>query len=769
MAELVYTPDADVRVHEEGAIKLICKPFQSHENGMPEWVKNSADAYARANTAEAGRVIVIIFDHGRRNASSSISCLDFVGMTSSVIEENFRVWADPEAATRGGAIATGVQGGHGNGGKCYMTQMFDRYAMVKTVKRKKGNCYGVVAGSIKFGYIPNRDGGRDYVVKDMRAELEKALLGAHCPLKSLPSSAVAALRATDGFSLITGVGPRGYGNRINVQHLISNLQENSQMIRTLEMCNVFVVVNGELENDGKPLILPEIKPMEGGEVPRVIAVPGTLKDPTSGEQVSTTDGGKLPAGALTLRTSDVSMRWSRKGRHSIIYKAQSGYIGFTPMIQLDVQSPYTDRIYGECQLDSLEPFKQNDRGPLAKAPLPRAVEHFISEQVQLYAREFEAKERRRYDQEEKNAISKMNEALDRWKNRLLTEVMKGLWGSGEGTTKTTRETLPTGIPARIELTMSHRKAGLGVSFRPTLKFFDAEEKRIRPVPFRWVSEDNNVAMVDEDLGVITTFTYGETSICAETLKGKLKSNTVPLEVARIVEIHISPSEITMAAGTRDRLTAVCELANGEETSDVYLVWTEDTPAVASVSSAGLVYGFAPGQTKISAGDDKNMAKEPAVVIVTPGEGKGKGNKSGGKGYPRVLVSGEIDRDPDTNEFVNFSHEDPPVAQRPQDVDRNVWWINSSSPLAKLYLSVAKKYGHESREWRMYHIERIIDVMVQIALTQGPSDGDTGSPQEWILKGGMQEAEIQAAAAADLGEFIATGELPPEEAWGTTES
>jgi hypothetical protein len=62
---------------------------------------------------------------------------------------------------------------------------------------------------------------------------------------------------------------------------------------------------------------------------------------------------------------------------------------------------------------------------------------------------------------------------------------------------------------------------------------------------------------------------------------------------------------------------------------------------------------------------------------------------------------------------------------------------------------------------MYHVERYIDVMVQIALTQGPSEGDSGSPQEWILKGGLQEAEIQGAAAADLANFIATGELPLE--------
>jgi hypothetical protein len=50
MPELICTPDANLRVHEEGAIKLICKPFQSHENGMPEWVKNSADAYAREHS-----------------------------------------------------------------------------------------------------------------------------------------------------------------------------------------------------------------------------------------------------------------------------------------------------------------------------------------------------------------------------------------------------------------------------------------------------------------------------------------------------------------------------------------------------------------------------------------------------------------------------------------------------------------------------------------------------------------------------------------------
>ena len=62
MDKLVYTPDNDIKVHEEGAIKLICSHFQSHENGLPEWLKNSADAYARTNAPEHKRVVFVIFD-----------------------------------------------------------------------------------------------------------------------------------------------------------------------------------------------------------------------------------------------------------------------------------------------------------------------------------------------------------------------------------------------------------------------------------------------------------------------------------------------------------------------------------------------------------------------------------------------------------------------------------------------------------------------------------------------------------------------------------
>lgn len=755
MHTLKYTPDKDTKVHEEGAIRLLCRAFQSHEAGIPEWLKNSADAYSREDAPESKRAIVVIFDFGRRNQSPSISCLDLSGMTSPAIEENFRIWADPEAALRG-SKTTAIQGGHGNGGKCYMTQMFENFSLIHTVKKNKGCCYGVESGSIKFGYIPDRDRGRDFSVSNLEAEIEKILTPVRCPTHLLPAAVKSAISVADGFSFITGVGPKGYANKIPFLHLVTILQEHPQMMRTLELCKVFVVVNGKLFNDGQPLELPNIKPIEGSDQPKVIPIPQLLKDPVSQEEVSTNHSGSLADGELMLRTSDVSMRYKRKGRHNVVYKAQSGYIGYTPVLELDVQSPYRNNIYGECYLEALEQFKQNERGPLSNSPLTRAVKKFISEQVELYAKEFEARERRRTDQEERNAISKLNEVLDRWKNRFLNELMHGLWGVGDTGTPPPPPPLPTGKPAKIEISLSHRRSGIGVSLRPTIKFFDNEGRRIRPIPYRWVSEDNNVAMVDEDLMVINTFSYGTTSIYAETLEGKIRSNKVSLEVVRIVEINILPSRLEIPAGSRQKLEAVCCLSNKEVINNVYLVWTESNPNVARVSSSGLVFGFSPGETKVAAGDDKCFSKEEAIIKVVAGTGRERGENRG-QGYPLVLVSGEIDRDPNTNNYVYFSSEEPPVAQRPQDVERNIWWINSFSPLAKLYLDVNKGYGYQSREWRMYHLERFIDVIVQIALTQGPSEIESLSVNDWIMKWGSQVAEIQSAAVADLSEFINSGE------------
>jgi hypothetical protein len=753
-----YTPDEDIKLHSENAIKLICKPFQNHESGLPEWLKNSADEYAGTDVPEEERVIVLLMQNGRADGpSNAVAVLDFGGMTSSVIENDFRHWADPEASARNRQASGGIQGGHGNGGKCYMTQMFEERSYLHSVKNGLGGVYGTVGGSIHLGYFPNRSEGKDFAVPDVRAELDRALGEFGMDLSDLPSEALSALDKRQRFTLFVGRGGKGWGARVPATQLVTDLVEHPQMRMTLELCSVYVVAAGKVLNDGNPLGLPEIPPLSGGEEPREIHIPETLIDPVSSAEFSTTNNGTLPPGRLILKTSDTRMwRGAKKSRHNIVYKATSGYIGYRPVTDFDVTSTYRDRIYGDCDLMSLEPAKMNERAALANTPLVRAVERWIGEEIEKYAKEFEARDRRKHDQEEKDVLAHMNAALDSWKNKLLDKVLSDHDGRGDdgagGGLGGGRDPLPVGQPARIDVSVSHYRAGVGVATRPHLRMYDAAGTQIRPTAVTWTSDNLTVARVDDDIRVLTTHAPGMASIYCETFDKKVRSNTIQLEVVDIMSIAVAPTTVEVPMGSRRRIVATCQLISGEAATDIALMWLEDDSTVAQVSAAGMVFGFTLGSTKVTATDDNVTALNSVDVTVVPGDENG----DRGSGYPRVLIS-EIDPDPDTGEDVTLSPDDPPVHQRVHDVERNIWWINSAAPLARLYL--ADEFGPESREWRIYHVERYVDVIVQIAMSQGPEAEDALDVGEWLARWGERASEVQVAAAAGLVGFIYDGDLP----------
>lgn len=755
---LQYTPDADLRLHNEGAIRLICAPFQSHEHGLPEWIKNSSDEYVRLNAAEQHRVIVVHFDGGGRSRSPSISVLDFNGMSTDVIEKKFRVWADPEAARRAYSTAP-VQGGHGNGGKCYMTMLFDEYAHIHSVKDGHGNRYGVASGTFRFGYIPDPDAGRSFDVDDVQAELDKALNSIGMRFEQLPSVAKSVALARRGFTLVSGHRPRNFDVRRDAPRLVKQIADHPQMALTLQLCKVFVLLNGRPLADAHPMTLDPIPPDPGFAEPRVVAVPEVLVDPESGNEVSTTSDGSLEPGTLVLRTSEKRMTSARdrRLRHAVIYRSKSGVIGYRRVPEFDVQSSFRDRLYGECTLDALDGAKQNNRGPLAESPLVRGVEAFISGELRKLAAEFEARERRHYGQKEKDELSRINEALDAWKNRFMATYVAGLWGgTGEAGISERHNHLQLGQPVRLEATVAFGYAGIGVTFKPKVHFFDKAGTRIRPVPYRWVCDDTSVAFVDEDLNVVQTLDAGETKVYAETLDGKLQSNSVPLSVRRIRSVTLTPQEIELPVGSWRKIQAICRQSSGDALEDVALIWMTGNPETAQVSADGRVFGHNIGSTEVTAGDDRSMADEPVSVRVTEAaSGGSEGN--GGRGFPRVLVS-SVDADPRTNEQVDLAVDDPPVMQRPQDVDLHIWWINSSAPMARMYLDATRGYGYNSREWRIYHLERYIEIMVQIALTTDPDAVDL-DVNSWLIKWGEQASAIQAAAAEALETFISDGELP----------
>lgn len=273
-----------------------------------------------------------------------------------------------------------------------------------------------------------------------------------------------------------------------------------------------------------------------------------------------------------------------------------------------------------------------------------------------------------------------------------------------------------------------------------------------------MSEDTNVAMVLDDVNMLYTYSAGTTAVYAETLDERVRSNKAPLEVVLIDKIRLDPLELELPAGSRKSIDAICQLVDGSEVSDVCLVWTEDNTQIARVVAPGLVYGFSKGQTTVLAGDDR-VISDTATQVSVLDPIRRQGNTTTGDGFPLVLIS-EYDPDPETGETVVLKSADAPIVQRTEDADRNIWWINSAAPFARLFLDKSKGYGYHEIEWRIYYAEKYTEVIAQILMLA--DDAAQRSPQsigDWFFNWGNSIADIQSQAVLELSNYIATGTLP----------
>ncbi len=311
-------------------------------------------------------------------------------------------------------------------------------------------------------------------------------------------------------------------------------------------------------------------------------------------------------------------------------------------------------------------------------------------------------------------------------------------------------------PSKIKLVVPFKQAGVNVSIKPKIEFFDVDGKRVRSIPYRWHSNDWNVATVDDELLTITTHTPGETEIWAETISGGLQSNKVTLQVVDIKFIRLDPSDIQIPAGQRRLVRAIVTLNDGLESDQVYLIWEENNRSIAVVSAIGMVYAISPGKTEIIAGDDKCTASIGTVVEVLPAIGQGGGE---GSSYPQILLS-EIDDDPlHPGQPRIFAPEEGPVYQEPKDVEANIWWINTACPLARRYLDESHGYGFKSREWRAYHLERYIEALIKIKLSHSFAQGEELSYDIMERRWSEEAAGIQLKVVQELEKFLDEGELP----------
>ncbi len=401
----------------------------NHEKGLAEWLKNSIDAYVRVSFSDRDQHVIFRFSEGTTSQPSIIECIDFVGMVHADIQKALKWWGDPNAAKRGLNVRT--YGGHGNGGKFYMRQMFQS-SMFVTYREGKINI---------FGFNENKKYGFAEGFENKQISLNEALSIAEIDHSLIPENIFTKMKSGEiGFTVVKGYRPkRIVGNRLPVNSLCEKLKYHPQARRPLKFCNVSVVYNDKLIL--KNLRMEDIEPFEGFEEPMIFDIPEKLDLKDNPEQKIVMANKKYPIGKLTLRTS--SIPFGRGGRKTelncIDIVGEIGVIASYKMSEIGPLRyfPQAQSIYGECTCPILEDPDYdcvlNDREKLADNERSNALRAWICLKIDELGSKIADIERK--DEEKKNiqTTDEFNQILNNWKNQFMSKLFaEVLGGPGKG-------------------------------------------------------------------------------------------------------------------------------------------------------------------------------------------------------------------------------------------------------------------------------------------------------------------------------------------------
>jgi hypothetical protein len=616
-----------------------------HVKGMAEWLKNSVDAYRRKDfRADDHHVIFRFLDQGMTHPT--LECIDFVGMKSEDIIKSFKRWGDPNAAKRGGKTNKKMFGGHGNGGKFYMRQMFKRSRFI-TYREGLLNV---------FGFSENRKYGFAAGYQDKKMSPKDALDFAEIANIVPAELKKRILKGETGFTLVQGTAPEGVKGKFKVVREAERLKDHPQSRRILLRSNVAVIHNEEILY---PRLHPsELEPLPQFSEPRMTEVPATLNTTSGSEKVTVEMANKkYPPGRLVLRTSSLAMtRGTNLGElNRIDILGEVGVIGSYPLYELVNTFPAAAFIYGEfgpaiendasILEDPENDCVTNDRSKLAVNNRTRALLEWIASEIDKLAHEIIAIEREKQKANQKEITSKFNDVLNAWKNKHMNKIMSDILGSGSGKGKGDG---PNPHPEVIIL--------------PPPNGFDFKYPRAE-------IELNHTSKLTLKVSVPQVLPIGGTVFVSSS------SEKVKLEA----EKYVVKSDY---------------IKSDESGQDIAFINVEVT-------------GIEIGAEAIITATDKKHTSSMTVVVIEEKE------SDKGKSFPKVLLSSH-DPDPlsQTGESVILGERDPIVYQRPQDLRANIYWINTSSPMAsKIY----DKFRFDSPQWRTYLFDRYVDIFVKEAI------------------------------------------------------
>lgn len=604
---------------EERALDFLGQAFSfNHPKGIAEWIKNSIDAYKRSNFSDDHTIMSLLFEDDLEG-EEAVGCLDFVGMDDTDIESAFKKWFSALAATRGKDVKT--FGGHGNGGKFYMRQMFGHSHFV-TYKGGRVSAFGFNEDR-RYGYVEGYQG--------RKMSLDDALKFGNIKKQNVPKATRQLLeKGKTGFTIVWGFSPKREesAKRRRAQtpeRLVEKLRNHPQLMRVLSRITLSVFRNGE--NLFAKLVPEKLQPYPGFDAPRVVPVPAKLPLASAdGEGEAIIGTSRYSSGRLVLRTSEVALDGSKYGElNRLDVIGEVGGIATYAFGKLEIKNfPQANHIWGELEgcevLESKEHDSvQNDRVELVNNERTRALLSWIAQEVDKLALDIREKDRKDNAENDRKISSEFNKFLNDWKDKVMRKLIEetiGGHGGGEkhGNKGTKKKTLEEPESA-LEFLVPEIEVPLKIKYPLIIKTRSPEEIPVGAV----------IAISSSDSDIV------------------LESDTIVIssDDLRIAEsgAQIGVLKAFVTGEKLDATAAIVAEVGGHEARISVRVVKDD--------SSGKSKGLKPQQVLLS-----NHDKDPLGIV----EGS-----------------------------VELTPRHTVVFQRREDLIHGIYWINTANPMARYIL------------------------------------------------------------------------------------
>jgi hypothetical protein len=759
------------------AIDLLARVYGSHRRGLPEWMKNSREAYLRRGAGTEERLVILHYATpsrahggggeapGSPQASSPTSpmadawleCIDFAGISGDDIERHYLEWANPDAAGRGLGVGE-AEGGQGNGGKAYLRQLFGRGFFASLCDGRLSVVSFVDPARYLLDFVPDRGRGKDHDGDNPGWGSPRAYGAMWCRRLGLLES--------HNVTIVRGMAPR---KPIEPEALLAGIAQSAQARETIRTCRVLFYANHLLRRE-----LAVVPPALHPELPRPLVIPVPALLPVWGREVSTQRPPELPAGELVLSVAARPLCGQALGSWNRIEFRGSGVsvIGHKPVEELPLRlGQYGAHLFGTCRLPMLQDphdtYELQGRVRLNDGPLSAALYAFIASEADKLLERLAGRLASAGAVKRRQNLARLHAHLTRWlAGKLASFCGLAEQGADEGLGRAAAAE-PGSAPAVAAATAAtprppaslriHRESLAicqGVSYQLRALAEDEDGAATAPGRLTWESRHPAVVAIHPQTGMLKAYAPGTSTVTARHQSG-LTSPPLTIHVHQALAIAIeTPAPLELGSGRRQALTVAVNTAAGRLLREVVVSWRSSDRQVASVAQDGVVVGGELGEAEVLA---YAGAVESEALDVVVDRGRGGRPAPPGKGQPLILLSG-VHPCPLSGQEVILDPTLPPIYQRPASGDRehNVFWINLQLPLAEALLA----QGERSPQWRCYHFERMVDVFTRLRLCRAFGDSGDLDVDAVLAEADLVASEIYGSARSELLEMLSDEMLAP---------